>query len=214
MKTDKLQLVIFEEEKDIIAVWRDFFSDNYNLEFANMNSDLKSQSISFNHKTVFICDSDINIELLDKIKKYEVLFLISDTKKFKKFKKQQFMIKPVYLNDVDSEIKKIHETKRQKFYEKLKIKNHLLFPFDKRLISLDNKETILLTEKEVAILIELSNNDKPILKEKLLTDVWGYSDQINTSTVETHIHRLRKKLKKLSKPSIAIITKRGGYLLV
>ena len=214
MKTDKPQLVIFELEKDIIAVWKDFFSVDYNLEFANINSDLKSQKINFNNDTVFIYNSEINIELLDKIENCEALFLTNNTKKLKRFKQKQFMIKPVYLSDIDFEIKKIHETKRSKSYEKLKIKDHVLLPFDKKLISLNTNEVILLTEKEVSILIELSNSKKTILKEKLLTEVWGYNDQINTTTVETHIHRLRKKLKKFSKSSIEIITKRGGYSLI
>ena len=214
MKTDKPQLVIFEEEKDIIAVWKDFFSDNYNLEFVNINSDLKSKIINFNHEAVFICNSYINTDLLDKIKNKEILFLVNDTKEFKRLKKEQFMVKPVYLTDVDSEIKKIHEAKFSKRYEKVKIKNLLLLPFDKKLVSPDSKETILLTEKEVSILIELTNSKKIILKEKLLTKVWGYNVQINTTTVETHIHRLRKKLKKFSKSSIKIETKRGGYSLV
>tara|TARA_E500000178_G_C16958817_1_gene725015 strand:- start:55 stop:699 length:645 start_codon:yes stop_codon:yes gene_type:complete len=214
MKTDKPQLVIFEEEKDIIAVWKDFFSDNYNLEFVNINSDLKSKIINFNHEAVFICNSYINTDLLDKIKNKEILFLVNDTKEFKRLKKEQFMVKPVYLTDVDSEIKKIHEAKFSKRYEKVKIKNLLLLPFDKKLVSPDSKETILLTEKEVSILIELTNSKKIILKEKLLTKVWGYNVQINTTTVETHIHRLRKKLKKFNKSKIAIETKKGGYSIV
>ena len=67
MKTDKPQLVIFEEEKDIIAVWKDFFSDKYNLEFVSNFSNLEMQKINFNHKAVFICNSDINIEIFNLI---------------------------------------------------------------------------------------------------------------------------------------------------
>ena len=71
MKTDKPQLIIFEEEKDIIAVWKDFFSDKYNLEFASIFSSLESQKIDFNHTTVFICNSDINIDVLKVMSKYD-----------------------------------------------------------------------------------------------------------------------------------------------
>ena len=214
MKIDKPKLVIFEEEKDIIVVWKEFFSDNYNLQFANINTDLKLHKLNFNHDTIFICNSDITIELFEKIKDCEILFLVNKTKKFKNFKKEKFIIKPVYLDSLDSVIKKIHYTNCSNKYEKVKIKNHLLLPFDKKLISYDTKETILLTEKEVSILIELNNRKKTILKEKLLTEVWGYNSQINTSTLETHIHRLRKKLETFSKSKIIIKTKRGGYSIV
>ena len=63
-------------------------------------------------------------------------------------------------------------------------------------------------------MIELTNSKNTISKEKLLTEVWGYNLQINTTTVETHIHRLRKKLKKFSKSSIKIETKNGGYSII
>ena len=211
MKTDKPQIVIFEEEKDIITVWEDFFSENYNLSFANINTYINSKNIKFNDDSVYICSSNINIELFDKIKNYNVLFLINNNREIKMFKDQGFFIKPVYLEDLAPVIKKTYYMNRSSGYEKINIKNHILFSFEKKLISLDTNETVLLTEKEVSILIELNRRERTTKKEKLLTEVWGYNSQINTSTIETHIHRLRKKLKKFSKSSLKIKTIKGGY---
>ena len=45
-------------------------------------------------------------------------------------------------------------------------------PIDKKLVCTRNRETISLTEKEVSILVELSQSKKVISKEKLLTEVW------------------------------------------
>ena len=55
-------------------------------------------------------------------------------------------------------------------------------------------EFLKLTEKEIQILIELGNSKITSSKKHLLETVWKYNPDIKTSTVETHIHRLRKKL--------------------
>ena len=51
-----------------------------------------------------------------------------------------------------------------------------------------------LSEKEINFLILFSENNKPISKNSVLKKVWNYSSETETHTVETHIHRLRKKI--------------------
>ena len=53
-----------------------------------------------------------------------------------------------------------------------------------------------MTEKEVNTILYLSNSNKPVSINELQEQVWGYQSELETHTVETHIHRLRKKLKK------------------
>ena len=50
-----------------------------------------------------------------------------------------------------------------------------------------------LTERESDLLLFMNNNKKVSLKE-LQKNVWGYSSDLETHTVETHIYRLRKKM--------------------
>ena len=47
---------------------------------------------------------------------------------------------------------------------------------------------------EVNFLILFSKNKEPISKNVVLKNVWKYSEDSETHTVETHIHRLRKKI--------------------
>ena len=39
-----------------------------------------------------------------------------------------------------------------------------------------------------------SKNKEPINRNAVLKDVWKYSEESETHTIETHIHRLRKKI--------------------
>jgi DNA-binding response OmpR family regulator len=74
---------------------------------------------------------------------------------------------------------------------------------------------IRLTEKEAAILKYLYRaKDRPVARETLLNEVWGYNAGITTHTLETHIYRLRQKIEEDPQNARILITDRGGYRLV
>ena len=64
---------------------------------------------------------------------------------------------------------------------------------NERKIKKDNLE-IRLSEKEINFLILFSKRHEPISRKLVLKNVWKYSSESETHTVETHIHRLRKKI--------------------
>ena len=68
-----------------------------------------------------------------------------------------------------------------------------------------------LTEKEINMIIYLSQSKKPIKISELQEKVWGYQSKLETHTVETHIHRLRKKIKEKFFDENLIISKKNGY---
>ena len=56
---------------------------------------------------------------------------------------------------------------------------------------------VRLTEKETAILRYLYRaGQRPVSRETLLQEVWGYNSGVTTHTLETHIYRLRQKVEK------------------
>ena len=57
----------------------------------------------------------------------------------------------------------------------------------------NNSNKIKLTEREKDFLLFLKKSKKPQTIKNILKSVWGYSDEMETHTVETHVHRLRKK---------------------
>ena len=70
-----------------------------------------------------------------------------------------------------------------------------------------------LTEKEIEIIFYL--NDKKIKHDvaDLQKNIWGYSADMETHTVETHIYRLRKKISDLFKDEKFILSHKNGYFI-
>jgi DNA-binding response OmpR family regulator len=74
---------------------------------------------------------------------------------------------------------------------------------------------VRLTEKETAILRYLYRaGQKPVSRETLLQEVWGYNSGVTTHTLETHIYRLRQKVEKDAAAPQILVTEAGGYKLV
>jgi DNA-binding response OmpR family regulator len=74
---------------------------------------------------------------------------------------------------------------------------------------------IRLTEKETAILRYLYRaGQKPVTREMLLQEVWGYNSGVTTHTLETHVYRLRQKVEKDAANPAILVTDAGGYKLV
>ena len=73
---------------------------------------------------------------------------------------------------------------------------------------------IRLTEKETNILKYLYRaGAKPVSREELLTEVWGYNAGVTTHTLETHIYRLRQKIEPEPGQARLLVTDAGGYRL-
>jgi DNA-binding response OmpR family regulator len=97
--------------------------------------------------------------------------------------------------------------------ECINIKEYSLYPVKKEIVSSKTSQTIKITEREVEIIKFLYQiSPQSATKEDLLENVWGYSADATTHTVETHIYRLRQKVEK-NGGSQLIITENSGYRL-
>ena len=73
---------------------------------------------------------------------------------------------------------------------------------------------IRLTEKEAAILKFLYRaGTRPVPRQVLLNEVWGYNAAVTTHTLETHIYRLRQKIEPDPANACLLVTEGGGYRL-
>ena len=80
--------------------------------------------------------------------------------------------------------------------------------------TLSKKHLILkLTEKEVEIILYLKKNKHKHSVLELQKNIWGYSADLETHTVETHVYRLRRKISNKFNDDNFILSHPEGYSL-
>ena len=95
-----------------------------------------------------------------------------------------------------------------------KVGPYLFRPSAKQLHDPLRNKRIRLTEKEAAILKFLYRaGGRPVPRNVLLNDVWGYNSNVTTHTLETHIYRLRQKIEPNPAETRILLTEAGGYRL-
>ena len=93
----------------------------------------------------------------------------------------------------------------------IKIKDYIL---DKNQRVLSKGNIVLkITEKEINFVETLNINQKPLSKDYILKNIWGYSSETDTHTIETHIYRLRQKIKDNFDDDNFIKNTKNGYSL-
>ena len=70
-----------------------------------------------------------------------------------------------------------------------------------------------LTEKEIEIILYLSATKTKYDVADLQKNIWGYSTNMETHTVETHIYRLRKKIDDKFNDQSFILSRKSGYFI-
>ena len=117
---------------------------------------------------------------------------------------------PVSFDQINKVVVNNIVKKKFKTNSSLKINDYKLNKNLRQLI----KDTIFLdlTEKEIE-LIELLKKRSFIKKKEILSTIWRYSDDADTHTVETHIYRLRKKIKDVFNDDLFIKSSKKGYTI-
>ena len=92
-------------------------------------------------------------------------------------------------------------------------------PFDfrpsaKTLADRARNRKVRLTDKEAAILKHLYRaGGRPVARQVLLNEVWGYHSEVTTHTLETHVYRLRQKIEETPSRPRLLLTDARGYRL-
>ena len=76
-----------------------------------------------------------------------------------------------------------------------------------------NNLNLKLTEKEIEVILYLNNTKIKHNVADLQKNIWDYSTNMETHTVETHIYRLRKKISDLFKDEKFILSHKNGYFI-
>ena len=132
------------------------------------------------------------------------------SKKMDGVEKIESLALPVSIDKINNIVLNNIIKRKFKINSALKINDYKLDKNLRKLIK--NNLSLELTEKEIE-LIELLYK-KPFTKKKeILSIIWKYSDEADTHTVETHIYRLRKKIKEIFNDEIFIKSEKKGYTI-
>ena len=116
---------------------------------------------------------------------------------------------PIQLSKIIDQINVQLIKQKYNFQSKINIKNYNL-NLNSRVIT-KNKTDLKLTEREIDIILFLQKQNKPKKIEVLQKEIWHYSSDLETHTVETHIYRLRKKIKEQFNDENFILSYKDGY---
>ncbi len=165
---------------------------------------------------IIIVDEDFDKleELHARNLKAPLLFLTTHPESVRKDIVCRVLAKPMHLSEFLDEVRagiNLFENSEEGY---LCFNRYVVRPIKKDIINLRNNEVVKLTEKEVAVLKYLYKAGERIVgKNELLQEVWGYSPEVTTHTIETHIYRLRQKVEHDDASAQLIITLDGGYRL-
>ena len=190
-------------KNDISLTLKDFSLDNIE-ELDVIVSDYKFEQLKYFLKKTNIKEN--KIQELEKI-------LISE-KEFELPPKNNIHIKrPFRFIELVEVLHSIAERLKNKKEEK-KFFGHLSFIIPDRKLTYKDKTVVELTEKESDIIVSLFNSsDRGITKEEVMSQVWMLSPNIETHTFETHLFRLRKKIRENLFLKNLIVNKQGRYYL-
>ena len=147
----------------------------------------------------------------ENIDEKKIIFLLKKNENFDKINNTQNIFYPFNIYDL---VEKINtELIKQKYNDQsfIKILNYSL-DINSRIISNDAGR-LKLTEREVDIILFLNDHKKPQKVNVLQNQVWKYSSELETHTVETHIYRLRKKIINTFKDDNFILSDENGYFI-
>lgn len=188
--------------------------DYLNFELTTTNDNLENIAVAkydvlLVHEDYLSNLTQFKKDFLKKANKLKILVTHSLSYSTDIFSNKIFL--PIYIKDLKQIIENLIAKDNYNKNSSIKIKSYILDKNEKRLIK--NKNFISLTEKEIQLLELFSNNQNTLSKNQILEDVWKYSSDADTHTVETHIYRLRKKVKSNFSDEKFILNNKKGYRL-
>jgi len=181
-----LKKLIIYQNKILFNILNELYSDQFSIIFVN-----KKNLNDFNLKELndyLIITNENNLDFKNEliIKDYPI-----------KIKKILELINVNFLRN------------NYKVKSKINIGSYIL-NLNSKEISRDNKK-LFLTERESNLILFLKKSSNPVNINQLQKEVWGHISELETHTVETHIYRLRKKIKQIFADDEFINSTQNGY---
>jgi len=218
------KIMIVEDDK-VIAEELFYLLNNSNYEAVILNDfkNAKKEILGSNSNLILL---DINIPylngelLLKEIRKESHIPVIMVTSKSNEsdevisysYGADDYITKPynptILLLKINALLKRCEMNKTTISYK------DLIFDIGKGIVKNNNKE-IILTKNEIIIFnMLLSNKDRIVSKDELMTELWNNDEYINENALTVNISRLRSKLDEMGYPNIIETRKGIGYTII
>ena len=197
MHSQKLHILNIPELNKIIIEIKDYL--NYEILYFNEKKDLMKK-IDGNKK--FIENSIILVNQKD----FSLLKSKIDEKQIHCIKKF-----PIKISNLIDQLNARFIQQNYSAQSNININKYIL-DINSRILKKSDNE-LKLTEREIDTIIFLKNENKPVKVDVLQKKVWKYAEDLETHTVETHIYRLRKKIKDTFNDDTFIQSKKNGYII-
>ena len=181
----------------------------YNI-FDEIKDYLEFKIFHYKNEEIFLNNNNLNLnDSLILVKSNKNIFLNND----KIDRKKIFSISkyPITIDKL-VELLNVNLIKQKYNYQSNIDINNYVLDLNSRTIT-KNNEILKLTQKEIDIILFLNHYQKPQKVNILQNKVWGYSLELETHTVETHIYRLRKKINDKFKDGNFILSNDEGYYI-
>ena len=174
---------------------------------------------NFSYKLVYFNTKEFDENFNKEDKKFDNSIFITTSEYIQKLEKIGIKKEKILLINISPEsIYKIIDRinvcliqSKYNFQSNIKLKSYNL-DINSKTVDFKNKK-LKLTEKEIEIILFLNKDNLPKKVIDLQKNVWGYSNDIETHTVETHVYRLRKKISDTFKDDKFILSDDNGYSL-
>ena len=171
-------------------------------------------SKEFNSIIVFFIN-EANKDLLNRIEFSNLpLILITNSINFKhKLSGDlvEYLNAPFHIKDFEKKTINLFSKSKFKKNSLINLRGYIIDKNERKIKKSDLE--LQLSEKEINFLVLFSETKEPISRNLVLKTVWNYSDDTETHTVETHIHRLRKKILEKFNDNNFIKNSNKGYFI-
>ena len=180
--------------------------DNLNL--------ITKEALHRDHLIIFFINEANKKEFLEIKKKNFPLIVINKSSISKNIFSGEFveqLIMPFRILELEKKIVSLLARYKFKKSSLINLRGYIINKHERKIRK--NDLELQLTEREINFLILFSKSDKPLSRNFILKNVWRYSTESDTHTLETHIHRLRKKILEKFNDNNFIKNNNEGYYI-
>jgi len=189
----KMNVLFFENLGDCLKNIKNNIIKNIIVTHLSNFESIEQSDFKISNPIFYLVDKKNNIYVKSKFQRYELIYC------------------PFDLNSFIEKINLAYIKSRFLINSKIKLSNYTI-NLNAREIAVGQKK-LKLTEREKDFLLFLKNSKKPQTIRNILESVWGYSKRMETHTVETHVHRLRKKFLDSFNDNNFIKNNKKGYYI-